>query len=237
MKKIIPLLVVGTLIILGFGASASIDNNIVEKYEPEILSDDEIDQNQSVMNLAAMPVGTMPFEPPEIGFVNIQVAQSFIPTKKMLTRVELFIGKNSSAISPYVVSIREELTGNNLAVAMVDFYDLKVTPGETYYIVSSTANYTDNWYAWGGNNDSMSYPNGCMYYSIDEGNTWDNSSSTPIIPLENITWDMCFRTYGMDTAPELDISLKGGFGSISLIIDNVGDGEAQGVDFYTQHDK
>jgi len=97
----------------------------------------------------------------------------------------------------------------------IDFPDILVTPGHTYYIVSITENETDNWYGWGGNNDSESYPPGCAWFSYDEGDSWtnesslsnsQNSESTFRKPAstkmdEYITWDTCFKTYGRDSIP------------------------------------
>jgi len=197
---------------------------------------DELDQSQTVMTEdTAMPVGQIPIPDNPI---NFQVAQSFIPTKEILTRVELFIGKNITTTFPYVVAIREELTEDDLTTASVDpedintldisnetlnlswigfnFDDVMVTTGQTYYIVSYTENTTDNFYAWGADNESDPYPFGCAWMSIDDGDTWSNESvpaqqpsnvETSVKtagrePLDgNETWDMCFKTYGRSNSP------------------------------------
>jgi len=217
MKKILPLLIVGIFVLSGLGAVAFLG--------------DELDQSQTEMTEnAALPVGQLPI-PDNLTY--FQVAQSFIPTKEILTRVELFIGKNITTTFPYVVAIREELTEDDLTTASVDpedintldisnetlnlswvgfnFDDVMVTMGQTYYIVSYTENTTENYYAWGANNDSDSYPFGCAWMSIDGGDTWSNESAslqqgnveTWFNPAgrgsfneNNVTWDMCFKTYG-----------------------------------------
>jgi len=210
MKKILPLVVVVIFVLTGLGAGAFLG--------------DEVDQSQTVMTEnAALPVGQIPI--PE-NPTNFQVAQSFIPTKEVLTRVELYIGKNSTATYPYVLAVREELTGDDMTLISVDpedvvtenfgwvefdFDDVMMTIGQTYYIVSYTENVTDNFYAWGANNESDSYPFGCAWMSIDDGDTWSNESAslqqgsveTWFNPAgrgsfneNNVTWDMCFKTYG-----------------------------------------
>jgi hypothetical protein len=222
MKKILPFLIIGTLVLGGLGAVAF--NVNIDKNEKQVSFLDELDQSQEVMakNLT-IPIGQYPI--PE-NKLNIQVAQSFVPTKDIITRVELFIGKNSTATYPLIVSIREELVLDDLTTAIIDpslvptedfdwvvidFDDIFITTGQTYYIVALTENATDNYYAWWGNNISESYPNGCAWFSIDDGDSWSNesSSSSPtsieefILPLQNpkfdsnITWDMCFKTYGL----------------------------------------
>jgi len=235
MKKLLPLLVVGTLILSGFGVTAtSIWNknsfNIDEKNSGNIDTlGDELDQYQTGQNWFS-PVGVFPLVPN----VNYSVAQSFVPQKKFITGVQLYIDKNSTTTYPYILAIREELTGENLAVSTIDpedvvtenyswidfdFNYLPLTVNQTYYLVSYTANVTDNFYTWGANL-SNPYPNGTASVSIDDGKTW---SSDPNL-------DMCFKTYGRDDAPDLETEFKGGIG-LSLVINNVGDGDATGVKF------
>ncbi len=222
MKKLIPILVIGILILGGFGASALNISKIKE--ESTVLLDDVLDQYQTEMTEnAVLPVGQIPIPDNP---TNFQVAQSFISTKEVLTRVELYIGKNSTATYPYILAIRVDLTGDDLVLTSVDpedvvtedfgwvefnFDDVATTIGQTYYIVSYTENATDNFYAWGANNESDSYPFGCAWISIDDGDTWGNNSAssqqgsvqTWFNPTghgsstkDNVTWDMCFKTYG-----------------------------------------
>jgi hypothetical protein len=177
----------------------------------------------------SLPVGNIKVFNTSLCF---QIAQSFIPSKNILTRTELFIRKNETATFPMSVSIRQNLTSDDLTVLNINssivptedhdwieinFDDIVVTTNQTYYIVAITENVTDNFYLWGLNNLSESYPYGCMFYSIDEGITWSNKSvsskpgsyethnkkhAKPIFE-ENKTWDMCFKTYGYDNlAPD-----------------------------------
>ena len=151
MKKILPILVVGILVLSGLGAVGLADK--VEENDIQILGDggntsliceDGLDQEQpDQSDDHAMPVGVFEIENVTI---YVQVAQSFIPTKEILTRVELFVGKNATALYPYVLAIREELTEENIVETSLnpeefvtenyswlefDFEDIWVTVGQT----------------------------------------------------------------------------------------------------------
>ena len=224
MKKIIVLatLIMFVLSGLGAGGTYSHENNLQKEL---MFNEDQLDQFQETMTEAAIPVGNFPV--PENPPVYIQAAQSFVPSLNVISMVELYIGKNSTATLPLVVSIREELTESDLTSVEIypedvptedydwvecNFNDISLEIGTTYYIVTLTDNVTDNFYAWGANNISESYPYGCMWISLDEGDTWTNESlnsyqSNPEefvyqgyqqLFEENVTWDMCFRTYGRD---------------------------------------
>jgi hypothetical protein len=246
MKKILPLIVVGIFVLSGLGAVAFNINISKEEIVSSFL--DELDQSQEVMteNLV-IPIGqiTIPENPP----IYVQVAQSFIPTKDIITRVELLIGKNATTTYPLTIAIREELLQSDLTTVLIDpgmvpteafdwvecdFNDILITPGQTYYIVALTDNVTDNYYAWGGNNISESYPDGCAWFSLDEGNSWGNqSSSSDVSNIEEwilpgskpnfddyVTWDMCFRTYGrLNSAPEAPIITGPAKGTVGVEYD------------------
>jgi hypothetical protein len=233
LEKILPLLVIGILILGGLGASALTVREI-NSYSSELTLvspiKDDVDQSQTNTSLVAegiaLPVGRLTF--PE-GGINFQIAQSFIPQREVLTKVELYVGKNTTAMYPYIVGIRENLSAENLVEIRVDpsqivplnyswiefdFNDIWVAIGTTYYIVSYTENITDNFFAWGGHNDSELYPQGCAWMSVDDGDTWSNESTslemyanhhnTGIFQQmrfdNDTTWDMCFKTYGRDNA-------------------------------------
>jgi hypothetical protein len=224
MKKFVILLVFVIFVLSGLGASG-LQTNISKN---NTLYGEQLDQFQETMTEAAIPIGSFPV--PENPDIYVQVAQSFVPSLNVINRVELLVGKNSTATLPIVISIREELNEPDLTTIEIqpdqvptedydwvdfDFDDIFIDLGKTYYIVAITANVTDNYYAWGANNISESYVDGCAWVSVDEGNTWTNESinshhTTPelnknyeIEPIfeENVTWDMCFRTYGRDNIP------------------------------------
>ena len=231
MKKIIPIFVIGILVLSGISAIAIPK----EKNDVNPISD-ELDQYQETMTTnAAAPIGNVPIPGNPI---CVQVAQSFIPSKEIITRLELYIGKNSTATQPLNVSIRAELTDEDLTVISIDpsivptetydwveidFDDVVISPGETYYIVTLTENITDNYYAWGANNISESYPYGCAWFSVDEGGNWTNESNSESIKNsesfsyvqtipkfdEIVTWDMVFRTYGRNNNPPDTPTIEG----------------------------
>ncbi len=225
MKKLISLSILGILVlsIVGAGAfpifkkSNSIDS---PTYPPgDGTFDDEIDQYQIEYD-GAIPCGSI--SNIRTYNFNLSIAQSFVPQKEILTKIEFFAGKNETAIHPLVIAIRDDLTGENLAVASVDpeyflvydpvieenlswiefnFLDIKVNIGETYYLVAYTENATDNYY-WLGGNGSDPYPDGDVYGSADNGETWE------ILP----EGDGCFKTYGRDIPEWAQGEIKGVWG-------------------------
>lgn len=217
-----------------------------------VQSADVLDQHQEVANESILlPVGRLTI--PDVLDSNFQVAQSFIPQKAILTRVEVSIGKNVTASYPFTLGIRDELTNPDLVAASVsagdittgnfswvefDVPDTWVTVGKTYYMVCYTENTTDNWYGWAANNDSASYPNGCAWVSTDDGGTWSNNSvdlelnadqQTTPKGEENATWDMVFRTYGLD-ATTLVIDRQPGLLQPKFQIKNAGSAPAYDVE-------
>jgi len=253
MDKIKQLIVfaVGVFVVLSTSAAIGSRNETIEKeiFKTSMYQDvvDQFQEDQSEDYI--IPVGAIhiPAEPPMD--INFQIAQSFIPTKGILTRAEIYVGRNSTASLPFTLAIREELTDENLVETSLDydqfeveniswlefdFDDISVNVGETYYLVCYTENVTDNWYAWAGNNISESYEFGCAWASIDDGNTWTNESQSyenkiikkqyGVAPLgeDDNHSDMCFRTYGIDgTELEIEITKTGlNFGAIIRNIGN-----------------
>ena len=233
MKKYIPTLIVGMIVLCGLGAAALpfhvADTNIQAwKESPRIATcnSDELDQSQPTMTFFG-PVGQFYLASNK----NYIMVQSFKPTKNLLTRVELMAGKNSTTTYDFTVAIRDDLNGSDLTSISVpaesfpaenfswiefDFNDIMVTPGQNYYIVSSTVNATDNWYAW-GLNLSNAYPNGTVYWTINNGANWTNEP----------TLDMTFKTYGSN-ATALGVEITGGIG-VSVSTKNIGDINANNV--------
>jgi hypothetical protein len=230
MKKFIPLVVVGLLVLCGLEAVAlpfNMAGTSVQKWKQTPYTPlnraDILDQSQPVFNFFG-PVGSFYLA---TGSPNYIIAQSFTPTLNMLTRVELMIAKNITAIYDYTVGIRDDLNGSDLTSASLpasefssvnltweefDFPDIVVTPGDTYYIVSSTVNATDNWYFWGAyfNETNDIYPNGTIYYTINDEVNW----------TEEPDGDMTFKTYGVD-ATFLNLTITGGIG-VTVNTKNVG---------------
>ena len=130
---------------------------------------------------------------------DFQVAQSFIPTKDILSQVRLFISKQGNPVYGFTVAIREDLAGDDLIYKSItlyfgdenydwftfDFPDITVTPGEKYYIIARADECTqDDYYGWICADDDEAYPNGEAYGSDDKGQTWELRDR-----------DCCFVTY------------------------------------------
>ena len=212
MKNFLPLLIAGILV---FGGLQAVASPLALVNESLSTSCDELDQEQPGWHNYAF-VGNFDDE-------NWEIAQSFVPSKEILTRVELYIIKGIAASYPYVVAIRDCLTGKNLVETSIspqdipnergwvefDFDDIPVIPGHLYYIVSSTTDSEGNYYFWGvGIFDP--YSSGTLFYSSDGGETWTE---------EEEGYDMSFKTYGKDRL-DLDPLIKGGNG-VNLVIENI----------------
>ena len=235
MKKQFLVGLVVFLFVFGFGASAltnALDNTSVSSWNTMPCSsvnnkgDDVLDQYQNFSNWG-FSVGVYPATAP----LNCLAAQSFTPTKPVLTRVELDIGKNRTTTYDFTVVIRDNLKGVDLTMVSVpsaeivtenfswvvfDFPDIVVTPGSVYYMVAFTENATDNWYGWSAYHPD-NYPNGTCFVSTNDGKTW----------TEDTVNDMTFKTYGAD-ATELAIEITGGVG-FYVTVRNIGEIEAVDV--------
>ncbi|HVQ00132.1 MAG TPA: hypothetical protein VMT57_01330 [Candidatus Thermoplasmatota archaeon] len=218
-------------------------DHIQPRMKASALTYDELDQNQPVyVNGTIVPVGRISI----LGSpLTVLVAQSFIPTKEVLTRVELLMGKNVTASYPLVVGIRDNLTHPNLVQTQLtpdhftsnltwiefNFDDLWVNPGQTYFIVAATRNATDNYYGWAASNHSDAYLKGVAYFSIDNGSSWLGSATTvqpqataAIVTqrgADNGSFDMCFKTYGLRQTV-LNLAFASGIFAPKITITNAG---------------
>jgi hypothetical protein len=166
-------------------------------------------------------------------YANLSVAQSFIPQKEVLTRAQFLMARNASTSSPCVLAVRENLTGENLASISIgpsefplvngtptqanqlawinfNFNDIWVTPRQTYYLVVYTANITENYY-WISGNGTNIYPNGTVFFSINDGKNWTEFTDA----------DGCFKTYGLRET-FLNITMKGSLLGPSFVVTNIG---------------
>jgi len=132
------------------------------------------------------------------------IAQSFKPSKTHLTKVRLLLFSNFHTTGNIIVSIRNNLRGNDLATAKInyndffsmtngapfwyefDFSDIRVIPGKTYYIVCKAPE-TNQAYWWVCKSSDY-YPKGKVYASTDNDKTWSQSN---FFAGE----DLCFETY------------------------------------------
>ncbi|HUT00697.1 MAG TPA: hypothetical protein VMY59_10305 [Candidatus Thermoplasmatota archaeon] len=231
MKKLVSFLIIGIIVLSGLGAGAAgtleKEKNSQKNQSTQSPYVDELDQSMTefdgVLALGYAYLGS---------YINLSVAQSFIPQKELLTRTQFLMACNKSTIKPCVAAIRDNLTGENLATISlepnefsvvngtptqeqlgwidINFDDLWVTPGQTYYIVVYTTNITGNFY-WIAGNGTNIYPNGTVFLSVDNGNTWTEFTDV----------DGCFKTYGLRET-FLNVSMKGGVLGTSFVITNIG---------------
>ena len=145
----------------------------------------------------------------KIGYVNREGLQTFKPTLSTLTRIELYINQDGSAIDNFVVTIKKEGSKFDLASASVsptlipvfpdigwiefDFPDIQVTPEHTYQIFAKAENGVDT-FEWGLSTMEDNYDRGSLFYKWEESDyLWETSSDG------NDDW--CFKTYGVDNLP------------------------------------
>ncbi len=136
-------------------------------------------------------------------------AQSFTPTKDKLTAVSLYLFKGGTPPESILVmvSIRENLTGADLATKTIDtsvvtikssgtwvlfdFDDITTTPGSKYYIIcSSNAGNDTNAICWAYTTEIDQYPNGDAWSQQNETSNWMKWQG-----LGNEPHDFCFKTY------------------------------------------
>ena len=212
--KILTLFLISSILVLS-GLSAIATNDPIN----QISINDELDQSNTEIGNRILWIGR--WDP-----ADRQGAQSFIPQKGILTRVELYLSRYevAPASEPFYVAIRETLTGATLSETSVnpssipiydfawitfDLPDISVNVGETYYIVGhSNDNPTHGLYVWGGI-DTNPYANGMAFYLDEYDPYWKQQTNV----------DTGFKTYGTD--PDLEISnIKGGFGKVTADITN-----------------
>ncbi len=226
MKKIVGIFVCTLLIIMSLPVITAINMDVMIKEEiKSVIKGDELDQYMIELNIG-FPIGNYRNESEP--YYNWTIAQSFKPSKMILTRIQLFLARNTTppTIYPLIIAIRENLLGDNLKFISInpgditeypdgswiecDFDDFLINVGETYYIVCYTTNETDNAYIWGANSKN-GYANGQAYYSLDDGQTWSNDPPMDLV-------DMCFMTFGRDNnrpySPLIDGPQSGGVGII-----------------------
>ncbi len=130
------------------------------------------------------------------------IAQSFIPSHAILSKVSLKLSESIDAPNTKItLSIKASLDGPDLGsieepaqegTVFFDFEDIEVIPGNTYYIICSLSNTTslDNGFGWLYTKDDL-YRKGTAWISTNSQN-WLNSEGD----------DMFFETYWRDYSPE-----------------------------------
>ena len=185
------------------------DREIISSNDNEILlvgnhdSIEVIDQQQTSSSGHGCPF-----------FNYLWLAQGFIPSLEILTKVEVKLFKGGNPTSPIIISIRDSLNGNDLTSVSVDsslvslyskwiefnFPDIDVIPGNEYFIVCrSSGGSMINYYCamFDINNP---YGGGEAWGSIDYGANWELIEDYyPEYPEP----DACFKTYGLDESPNI----------------------------------
>jgi len=154
---------------------------------------DEVDQEQTIDNYGAYV------------WHYFVWAQSFVPSLEILTRIEIKIQKIGNPSSNLEISIRSDLYGEDLAWMSfppnvvpsakiwleVNFEDIKVNPGNTYFIVCYTSGGDAlDYYDWRNSYDEDTYPKGDAWVYGYEGKEYWFKFTPP--------FDFCFRTYGRE---------------------------------------
>jgi len=134
-------------------------------------------------------------------------AQCFVPTKPVLSKIELRMFYKGIIPAYLEISIRDDLYGDDLRKVdfnsedyghidwyKIDFNDLSVIPNEPYYIIWETSGSANNDFFWcyGLNNP---YEKGDPYHgeSLFLNYVWEK-----FIPDGYPGLDFCFRTWGCD---------------------------------------
>lgn len=240
MKKIIPLLIVGMMVLIGLQAAA-IPISKTLSIQPKQKSinpctyHDELDQSMTSYD-GALPLGRTNI----FGYyANLSAAQSFKPQKELLARAQFLMARNVTTTHPCWLAVRDNLTHTDLSVVSVDpshfpvvngtpteqqlawvnfnFTPIWLTRNHAYYMVLYTANITNNYY-WVSGNGSNMYLNGTVYLSINDGRNWS----------ELVNADACFKTYGLRET-FLEITTSGNLFGPSWIIKNIGNVTAWNV--------
>lgn len=212
-KKITVFILLSLFILISFNPVSSKNTDLV---------DDQIDQEQTQTSGK------------DYIFKDHWKVQSFKPTTKTLTRIQLNINKIGNINSDFEIYIRDTLNGKNLTNCSVsssqipltnpewiefNFLDINITVDQTYYIICKTKNGDQsNSYNWYESNDNP-YDRGTKYESNYSGLYWQQYPD----------YDFCFKTYGQKA--ELDIQyIKGGVGwNIYYGIKNIGTNEINNI--------
>jgi len=175
-KKVIGILVMTLMIAtavlpLANSQKIALNNDVAST----LVNDDKLDQQQTQGSFSKIPSDITSY------------AQSFKPTLRTLTRVEI------ETSGKYKCSIRENLNGPDLTYVtedysqagshFYDFPDITVIPEDTYYIVLIPQNEAFVCYG-----ENTPYTRGDLCTSEDLGNTWS----------EPLNEDLKFKTYGYD---------------------------------------
>jgi hypothetical protein len=189
-KKIIGILVMTLFLVSAYGSATNY----------EIL-----DQSQPILDLDNKLIP---------GYQNVQ---SFVPSLNKLSKVELYLYKSGNpSYTDIIFTIKDSQSEDNLAIVEksvgeistgwieLDFEDLNVKPGKTYYIVCKPIGDWNNDY---GNLIRWGACLGNLYFS---GSPWDiHEGIWRIIGHDVYEIDYCFKTYGFNNNPPEKPTIEG----------------------------
>jgi hypothetical protein len=198
MKEIVGIFIIMMLLLIpmnAYGIEYIREDKINFCLSEEVLDQIQNESNEELWGLSIFYVDSSDFQ---------IIAQSFIPTIKSLTKIELYLWDNDEP-GELEVSIRSDLDGSNLSFTTVnaddipgrdnrswisiDMPDIDLDIGEKYYIVCKAKAF-DGRYAW-IYSENNPYEIGEMYFNKG---SWSSNLNH---------WDTCFKTYGYNDAPNL----------------------------------
>jgi hypothetical protein len=154
------------------------DSEIIRLNDNEILlignlaSNEVIDQQQTSSYGQGCPF-----------FSYLWIAQGFIPSLEILTKVEVKLFKGGNPTSPIIISIRDSLSGNDLTSVSVD---------------GSLVSQYSKWIEFNFPDINVIEAWGSISYGVN----WDLIEDYyPEYPEP----DACFKTYGLDESPNIPI--------------------------------
>ena len=201
MKKIVGILVMTLFLVSVYGSATKID-----------LNDDIIDQSQPFMDLNNKLIP------------GHQNAQSFRPSLNNLSKVELYLYRiGNPQIKNIIFSIKDSQSEANLTTVEksvgeistgwnwieLDFDDLVVQPGKTYYIVCNPIG------DWNDDYDNSIWWGACLGNQYLAGSPWDIYSGIwKTIGHDVYEIDYCFQTYGFNNYPPNKPTINGNISGI-----------------------
>lgn len=173
--------------------------------------------------------------------ISNSLAQAFQPTITPLAKVRLLISSEENIIDPLIISIRDDINGEDLTSISLpsnyisntanwinfDFPDITINIEETYYIVAQTNSYLEYHWFLSYNQDVDYYEQGSGWFkNFTIGQNWINYDQYgPYV-------DFCFKTYSF-SGIQSDLECNDVFGwpnqkpgsvlNESLTIENNGD--------------
>jgi hypothetical protein len=169
----------------------------------QVVLNDQLDQEQPTTCGEAISLSN----------ASWRYAQSFRPSLGILTRVELFLGKQGTLPEDLLitVSIKESLYHDDLTMASINgsgitdegdwlsfnLTSLGIEQGKLYYIICRVNRNLDDIHVLWFFDFNDPYPAGDPYVSENNGQSWRSLDKPYGFPDK----DLCFKTYGIPNQP------------------------------------